>query len=131
MSYSRYNQICCLLFTYWHFGLFFYYLKFAFLSLVIRSSKLLAIPGENDDVPVHASTSQRPCEVERFGCPGLSFSDLNWTRHAVEPRTGIEFPMFLDNIVAGQERSRLTSEVDVSKFHAIALNFMHAHYVLT
>lgn len=77
------------------------------------SSKLLAIPGENDDVPVHASTGQRPCEVERSGCPGLSFPDLNWTRHAVEPRTGIEFPMLLD-ILTGQNRSRLTSEVLVA-----------------
>ncbi|PNS92694.1 hypothetical protein POPTR_018G048500v4 [Populus trichocarpa] len=75
------------------------------------ASKVLAIPLENGDVQVHASIDQRPCEVEHCGCPGLSFSDLNWTRHAVEPRTGIEFPMFLDNIVAGQERSRLTSEV--------------------
>jgi hypothetical protein len=111
--------------------LLFYYLNVAFCFLVVRASKVLAIPLENGDVQVHASIDQRPCEVEHCGCPGLSFSDLNWTRHAVEPRTGIEFPMFLDNIVAGQERSRLTSEVDVSKFHVIALNFMRAHYVLT
>ncbi|KAJ6406600.1 hypothetical protein OIU84_010169 [Salix udensis] len=77
-------------------------------------SKLLAIPRENSDVPVHTSPGQRPCEVERSGCPGLSFPDLNWTRHAVEPRTGIEFPILLDNILAGQNRSRSPSEVLVA-----------------
>ncbi|CAK7352756.1 unnamed protein product [Dovyalis caffra] len=75
------------------------------------SSKVLSIPLENGDVQVQASIDQRPCEVEHRGCPGLPIPDLNWTRHAVEPRTGIEFPMFLDNILAGQNRSRLTSEV--------------------
>ncbi|KAF9680936.1 hypothetical protein SADUNF_Sadunf06G0173400 [Salix dunnii] len=77
-------------------------------------SKLLTIPRENGDVPVHTSPGQRPCEVERSGCPGLLFPDLNWTRHAVEPRTGIEFPMLLDNILAGQNRSRSPSEVLVA-----------------
>ena len=86
---------------------------------------------ENGDLQVHASIDQRPCEVEHHGCSGLSFSDLNWTRHAVEPKTGIELPIFLDNILARQEGSILTSEVDVYKFHVITLSFCaHVHYVL-
>ncbi|KAG5225424.1 fatty-acid-binding protein [Salix suchowensis] len=93
--------------------------SFPFLSLAASlvppfdnlASKALAIPLENGDVQVHAPIDQRPCEVEHHGCSGLSFSELNWTRHAMEPKTGIEFPMFLDNILSGQEGSRLTSEV--------------------
>lgn len=75
------------------------------------SSKVLAIPLENGDVQVHGSIDQRHCEVEQHRCSGLSFPDLNWTRHAVEPRTGIEFPVILDNILAREKRSSLTSEV--------------------
>ncbi|KAJ6758389.1 FATTY-ACID-BINDING PROTEIN 2 [Salix koriyanagi] len=95
--------------------------SFPFLSLAASlvppfdnlASKALAIPLENGDVQVHAPIDQRPCEVEHHGCSGLSFSDLNWTRHAMEPKTGIEFPMFLDNILSGQEGSRLTSECSI------------------
>uniref|UniRef100_A0A6N2NK33 Chalcone isomerase domain-containing protein n=1 Tax=Salix viminalis TaxID=40686 RepID=A0A6N2NK33_SALVM len=93
--------------------------SFPFLSLAASlvppfdnlASKAIAIPLENGDVQVHAPMDPRPCEDEHHGCSGLSFSDLNWTRHAMEPKTGIEFPMFLDNILSGQEGSRLTSEV--------------------
>ncbi|KAH7523887.1 hypothetical protein FEM48_Zijuj06G0059600 [Ziziphus jujuba var. spinosa] len=71
------------------------------------SSKVLAVPLENTDVMIQ----RQCCEVEHQGCAGLSFPDLNWRRHAVEPRTGIEFPMILDNILAGESNSRLTSEI--------------------
>ncbi|XVF35257.1 hypothetical protein REPUB_Repub18cG0129900 [Reevesia pubescens] len=55
--------------------------------------------------------NRRPCEVGHQGCCSLSFLDLNWTRHAVEPRTGIEFPTILDNILDRQNNSSLASEV--------------------
>ncbi|KDP34018.1 hypothetical protein JCGZ_07589 [Jatropha curcas] len=74
-------------------------------------SKVLAVPFESGDVQVHESIDQRPCEVERQRCSGLSFPELNWTRHAVEPKTGIEFPVILNNILAGENKSSLTSEV--------------------
>lgn len=75
---------------------------------VSRSSKVLAVPLENPDVMV-----QRPCEVEHQGRAGLSFPDLNWKRHVVEPRTGIEFPIILHNILAGEHNSNLCSEVSI------------------
>ncbi|VVA11708.1 PREDICTED: fatty-acid-binding [Prunus dulcis] len=70
------------------------------------SSNALAVPMENTD-----TMDQRPCEVGHQGCAGLPFPDLNWRRHAVEPRTGIEFPMILDNILTGNNNSSLSSEV--------------------
>ncbi|KAK9273037.1 hypothetical protein L1049_017844 [Liquidambar formosana] len=75
------------------------------------SSEVLAVPLENYDIQMHGCIERTPCEVERQGCAGLSFSDLNWTRHTVEPRTGIEFPLILDNIVSGEDKSCLTSEI--------------------
>lgn len=89
--------------------------------MAIRSSKVLAVPLENSGVQMHGSTEQRLCEVENRRFSGLSFLDLNWTRNAVEPRTGIEFPMILDNILAGENKSRLTSEVNMTKLHALSL----------
>ncbi|KAM6541922.1 hypothetical protein CsatB_006369 [Cannabis sativa] len=70
------------------------------------SSKVLTAPLENSDVMV-----QRPCDVDHQGRAGLSFSDLNWRRHVIEPRTGIEFPMILHNILSGENNSNLCSEV--------------------
>ncbi|KAJ8750988.1 hypothetical protein K2173_016169 [Erythroxylum novogranatense] len=74
-------------------------------------SKILAIPLANSDVQIHGSMDQRPCEVERRGCSDLSFHDLNWTRYAVEPRTGIEFPTVLNNTFLGENKRSLASEV--------------------
>lgn len=70
------------------------------------SSKVLGGSLDNTDVMV-----QRPCEVSRPGYAGLYFPDMHWKRHAVEPRTGIEFPMILDNILAGENNSNLCSEL--------------------
>ncbi|KAH0969748.1 hypothetical protein GBA52_028344 [Prunus armeniaca] len=56
-----------------------------FCLIATRSSNALAVPLENTD-----TMDQRPCEVGHQGCTGLPFPDLNWRRHAVEPRTGIE-----------------------------------------
>lgn len=77
-----------------------------FCLIATRSSNALAVPVENTD-----TMDQRPCEVGHQGCAGLPFPDLNWRRHAVEPRTGIEFPMILDNILTGNNNSSLSSEV--------------------
>ncbi|XP_015572902.1 fatty-acid-binding protein 2 [Ricinus communis] len=92
--------------------------SFPFLSLATalvppfdRSSKVLAVPLENGEVQVHRSVDQMPCEVDHHGCSSLSFPDLNWRRQAVEPRTGIEFPMILDSILAAENKSSLSSEV--------------------
>ncbi|XWS70173.1 hypothetical protein CRYUN_Cryun03dG0026000 [Craigia yunnanensis] len=75
------------------------------------SSKVLAFPLENTEVQMQEYMDRRPCEVGHQGCGCLSFLDLNWTRHAVEPRTGIEFPTILDNILDRQNNSSLASEV--------------------
>lgn len=80
-----------------------------FFVIVPRSSKVLAVPLENTDVMVQSQC----CEAERPGCAGLCFPDLNWRRHTVEPKTGIEFPNILDNILAGESSPRLTSEVNI------------------
>ncbi|KAJ4842069.1 hypothetical protein Tsubulata_039962 [Turnera subulata] len=75
------------------------------------SSKAVGVPLKNDEAQIHASLDHRPCEVDHRPYSGISFTDVGWARNAVEPRTGIEFPMFLDNILSGENRSRLTSEV--------------------
>lgn len=94
--------------------------NFISLLLVIRSSKVLAVPLEKTDVQMHECVDQRPCEVGHHGCGGLSFVDLNWTRHAVEPRTGIEFPMILDQFLDAENASSSDSEVKA----VISLLFM-------
>ncbi|KAF8401092.1 hypothetical protein HHK36_014395 [Tetracentron sinense] len=75
------------------------------------SPKVLSAPREHVDVQIHGHMDQIPCEDKSGGCGGLSFPDINWTRHAVEPRTGIKFPTVLDNIFAGANNSNLISEV--------------------
>ncbi|XWS17580.1 hypothetical protein CRYUN_Cryun33cG0079200 [Craigia yunnanensis] len=75
------------------------------------STKVLAAQLENTEIQMQECTDQRPCEIGHQGCVSLSFLDLNWTQHAVEPRTGIEFPTILDNIIDRQNNSSLASEV--------------------
>ncbi|XVF89011.1 hypothetical protein PTKIN_Ptkin19aG0097100 [Pterospermum kingtungense] len=75
------------------------------------SAKVLAIPMENTEVQLQECMDQRPCRVGHQGCGSLSFLDLNWTRQTVEPKTGIEFPTILDNILDRQSNSTLASEV--------------------
>ncbi|GMI97871.1 fatty-acid-binding protein 2 [Hibiscus trionum] len=74
------------------------------------SSKVLAVPLDNTEVQMPEYIDRRPCEVGQ-GCGSLSFLDLNWRRQAVEPRTGIEFPTILDNILDTHNNSSLASEV--------------------
>ncbi|KAF8393625.1 hypothetical protein HHK36_021870 [Tetracentron sinense] len=75
------------------------------------SPKILAVSLENTDAEIHGTRDQPPCEVERRGCAGLYFPDINWTRHAVEPKTGIKFPTVLGSIFSGENNSSLASEV--------------------
>ncbi|KAH1056932.1 hypothetical protein J1N35_034997 [Gossypium stocksii] len=74
------------------------------------SSKVLAVPLDNTELQMQELMDRRPCEVGQ-GCGSLSFLDLNRRRHAIEPRTGIEFPTILDNILDTQNNSSLASEV--------------------
>lgn len=75
------------------------------------SSKVLDVLPGSGDVRSHNCLDQRPCEVESRGCSGLSVPELYWKEHAVEPRTGIEFPMILDSIPAGERNSNLNSKI--------------------
>lgn len=88
---------------------------FPFWLNATRSSEVLTDPLENTDVQVHGYMGQRSCEVENQRHAGLALPDLNQTSHAVEPKTGIEFPMILENILAG-ENSSLSSEVSISYY---------------
>ncbi|TYI71875.1 hypothetical protein E1A91_D07G020200v1 [Gossypium mustelinum] len=74
-------------------------------------SKVLPVPRENTDVQMQEHKDRRACEVGHQGYGSPSFLDLNWTQHAVEPRTGIEFPTTLDNVFDRQINSSLASEV--------------------
>ena len=78
---------------------------------MIRSAKVLAVPLENTEVQMQQRICRRPCEVGHQERGSLSFLDLNWTQLAVEPRTSIEFPAILDNILDRQNNSSLASEV--------------------
>ncbi|KAL5853625.1 hypothetical protein ACOSQ3_008743 [Xanthoceras sorbifolium] len=75
------------------------------------TSKVLSVPLDNIDVQLHGCIDQKPCEVEPHRCGNLTFPDLNWRRQAVEPKTGIEFPLMLDNILDRENNGSLTSEV--------------------
>lgn len=91
--------------------------------MVIRSTTAVGAPSECTDMRIQRCMNKSPCEVERHGCADLSLPDLNWTRHAVEPRTGIKFPKLLDNILAGGKNTNKMSEVCIE-------NFMFLLYVL-
>ncbi|MED6156820.1 hypothetical protein PIB30_017980 [Stylosanthes scabra] len=75
------------------------------------SSNVLAGPWQDPDVPMHGGTEQMAKEVERQGCPRLPLHELNLEKAAVEPKTGIEFPMVLGNALAGEQSSGFNSEV--------------------
>ncbi|XAR57540.1 hypothetical protein NMG60_11025717 [Bertholletia excelsa] len=75
------------------------------------SPKVLDIPLEKTDMQIQRCFNESPCEVHHHGCADLSFRELNWPRNVVEPKTGIEFPIILDNILIGDNDSSFTSEV--------------------
>lgn len=59
--------------------------------------------------------SRRPCEVGIRGCAGLLFPDFHQRKYKAEPRTGIEFPMVLDNL-DGEPVLNSASEVSTFRF---------------
>lgn len=62
---------------------------------------------------IHGSMDQLPKEVERQRCPRLSISELNLANSTMEPKTGIEFPVVLDSLSAGEQSSRSDAEVNI------------------
>lgn len=88
-----------------------YLAKLVLVSRAGRSSDAIAVPLENNELQVHGCMDQKPCEVAYRAHAGLTLADVNWTRHAIEPKTGIEFPMILGNILSGENNSSLSSEV--------------------
>ncbi|KAK4277289.1 hypothetical protein QN277_015306 [Acacia crassicarpa] len=75
------------------------------------SSTVLTGPLENSELPKHGGKDQIPCEVKKKGCAQLSFPELNLTKYVVEPKTGIEFPIILNNVIDGEQDISLNSEV--------------------
>ncbi|CAJ1972910.1 unnamed protein product [Sphenostylis stenocarpa] len=74
------------------------------------SSNVLGSPVQNPDMQIYGAIDQVPKEVECQGCPFLSYLELNQAKPAVEPKTGIEFPLVLDNIFAGEKDFGFNSE---------------------
>lgn len=81
--------------------------------MMISSPDVLAVPLDSAAIEAQRCMNQRPCKVEHQGCGDISFQCLSWSRHAIEPRTGIEFPTILENMVMGDDNSNFTSEVNV------------------
>ncbi|OVA10340.1 Chalcone isomerase [Macleaya cordata] len=75
------------------------------------SEEVLSVPFQKTGVQINGNIDQTPSLGEGQGCADLSFSEINWTGHAFEPRTGIKFPAVLDNLLAGENNFCLTSEV--------------------
>ncbi|KAJ8527102.1 hypothetical protein K7X08_029579 [Anisodus acutangulus] len=75
------------------------------------SGDVLSVQLDSSAMESQSGEDQRQCEVEHRGCDNSFFENLNWSRHAVEPRTGIEFPTILDNLIARERNSSFTSEV--------------------
>lgn len=79
--------------------------------MINSSGDVLSVQLNSSAMESHSGEDHRPCEVDHRGCDNSFFQNLNWSRHAVEPRTGIEFPTILDNLIAGEQNSSFTSEV--------------------
>ncbi|WVY91927.1 hypothetical protein V8G54_037441 [Vigna mungo] len=78
----------------------------------LRSLPILSLAAAlSPDMQMYGTIDQVPKEVECQGCPFLSYLELNQSKPAVEPKTGIEFPLVLDNIFAGEKDFGFNSEV--------------------
>ncbi|KAG4953711.1 hypothetical protein AAZX31_14G097300 [Glycine max] len=75
------------------------------------SSNVLASPLLNPDVQIFGAMDQVPKEVECQGCSFLPCLELSQAKPAVEPKTGIEFPLVLDNLFTGEKNYNFNSEV--------------------
>jgi len=90
-----------------------YKFLFFFFNFAYRSSNVLASPLQSPDMQIYGTIDQVPKEVECQGCPFLSYLELNEAKPAVEPKTGIEFPLVLDNIFVGEKNFGFNSEVNI------------------
>ncbi|KAK9102433.1 hypothetical protein Sjap_019687 [Stephania japonica] len=59
--------------------------------------KVLAVPLENTDFQVNRLINQTPSVNLNQESLGLPFPEMNWTRQAVEPITGVKFPTVMHN----------------------------------
>ncbi|KAF5186846.1 Fatty-acid-binding protein [Thalictrum thalictroides] len=75
------------------------------------SPNVLSTSLENSDVLLNDHGNRATCLRGHRGSTDLSFDNLNWSRHSVEPVTGIQFPTVLDNISDGQNNSTPNTEV--------------------
>jgi hypothetical protein len=91
-------------------SLLFFLLCFNFAS---RSSNLLSGPMQDPDVQIHESMDRTPKDFEHPGCPHLSVSELNLANSVVEPKTSIEFPVVMDNLLDGEQNYSFNSEVNI------------------
>lgn len=77
---------------------------------------------------MYGAINQLPKEVECQGWTFLSLLELNQAKPVVEPKTGIEFPLILDNILTG-EKNYSNSEVYIlyEKLfsHSFGLSTLH------
>lgn len=74
----------------------------------------MVVPSDKGEVKMPGCVDQRSCEVGPQRSGSLAFAEFNRTKHAVETRTGIEFPTVLNNTLASDNYR--TSEVNVSRF---------------
>lgn len=85
--------------------------------MIISSGDALSVQLDSSAMESQSGEDQRPCEVDHRGCDNSFFQNLNWSTHAVERRTGIEFPTILDNLIAGERNSSFISEVNMSNMN--------------
>ncbi|KNA04552.1 hypothetical protein SOVF_198650 [Spinacia oleracea] len=74
-------------------------------------SLLLSIPPEVANTQIVGSLDKNPCNVQHRGCGGHAVPEFDWARHAVEPKTGIQFPAVLNSILSKDNQSNLSPEV--------------------
>ncbi|XP_075485344.1 fatty-acid-binding protein 2-like isoform X1 [Primulina tabacum] len=78
------------------------------------ATNALAFPLETSSMETLTTIDQKPCEIEIGGCGpfnDLYLQSLAFSKNAVEPRTGIEFPTMLDSRMNGERDSNFNPEV--------------------
>ncbi|KAK6119734.1 hypothetical protein DH2020_046527 [Rehmannia glutinosa] len=88
------------------------------------SSNVLAIPLETSSVEAQRCVDQNPCDIENRGCgpcSDLYFQNLAWAK-TIEPRTGVEFPTMLGDIISGESNYSFTPEKLGPKYACIPEN---------
>lgn len=74
-------------------------------ALFSRNFLTVSLSRENGDTVLGRNMNHSPCDVDQRRCSDLRYENFNCSTHAVEPRTGIEFPTILDNIFGGTNSS--------------------------